>query len=59
MIVNPFKLAYVSVQVQNAAQLPSNLVLINGPFKTADIEMNLITCMNGPKYLHVMLLNEM
>ncbi len=34
-------------------QMPSNVVVINGPSKTADIEMNLITGVHGPKFLYV------
>ena len=32
---------------------PSNVVLISGPSRTADIAMELILGMHGPKELHI------
>ncbi|HVX86826.1 MAG TPA: lactate utilization protein [Phycisphaerae bacterium] len=49
------------VQQQSAKNpggiLPSNIVVINGPSKTGDIEMKLVVGVHGPKYLYVLLLD--
>lgn len=42
----------------NGGTMPSNAVVINGPSKTGDIEMKLVTGVHGPKYLCVILLGE-
>jgi L-lactate dehydrogenase complex protein LldG len=39
-------------------KLPSNLVLVTGPSKTGDIELKLTTGVHGPKYWHVVIVDE-
>ncbi len=40
------------------AQMPSNVVLVSGPSKTADIEMTLAFGVHGPKSLVVLILKD-
>jgi L-lactate utilization protein LutC len=47
------------VMKETGGKLPSNVVVINGPSKTADIEMNLVTGVHGPKYVYVVLIEGM
>ncbi|RMH00530.1 MAG: hypothetical protein D6706_03745 [Chloroflexi bacterium] len=53
-------LAALSAQLQKdfGAAMPSGLVLISGPSKTADIEQTLTIGVHGPGELHVILINE-
>jgi L-lactate dehydrogenase complex protein LldG len=39
-------------------KLPSAINFITGPSRTADIEMQLVTGVHGPKELYVFLINE-
>jgi len=48
--------AFNRIRQDNAGQMPSNVVVINGPSKTSDIESNLVTGVHGPKYVYVLLL---
>ncbi len=41
-----------------AGKMPSNVVIINGPSKTADIEMNLVTGVHGPKFLYAVVIDD-
>ena len=40
------------------SDLPSNMVFITGPSKTADIEGELVTGVHGPEAVHIMLVEE-
>jgi L-lactate dehydrogenase complex protein LldG len=40
-------------------KMPSNVVVINGPSKTGDIEMKLVTGVHGPKYLYTIVIDGM
>ena len=39
-------------------RMPSNVVIINGPSKTADIEMKLVTGVHGPKFLYAVIIDD-
>ena len=39
-------------------RMPSNVVIINGPSKTADIEMSLVTGVHGPKFLYAVVIED-
>ncbi len=49
--------AMVLLARDTGGNMPSNVVIINGPSKTSDIEMNLVTGVHGPKFLSVMVVD--
>lgn len=50
--------AMPKILLDNNGQMPSNAVVINGPSKTGDIEMKLVTGVHGPKYLCAIVLSD-
>ncbi len=57
-VVDYLDKAYLSIQEKYNKKLPSQITLITGPSRTADIEKTLILGAHGPKELHVFLLNN-
>lgn len=57
-VVEYLDAAYMGIQKKYKNKLPSQISLITGPSRTADIEKTLILGAHGPKELHVFLLNE-
>ncbi len=43
---------------QDAGEMPSEVVLITGPSKTADIGMKLVTGIHGPGYVHIAVVGD-
>ena len=57
-VVDYLDKAYLGIQDKYKNNLPSQITLITGPSRTADIEKILILGAHGPKELHVFLLNN-
>ena len=54
-LINTLEEAYQNITVKYAGNLPSQLLLITGPSRTADIEKTLTLGAHGPKELHIYL----
>lgn len=52
-LVDYLESAYFGIQKKYGAELPSQVTLITGPSRTADIEKTLVLGAHGPKKLHV------
>lgn len=50
--------AYLGIREKYKTRLPSQITLITGPSRTADIEKTLVLGAHGPKELHVFILNN-
>lgn len=57
-LVMDLKDAFNMIQVKYADRLPSNLTVITGPSRTADIEKTLVLGAHGPKELFVFLVDD-
>lgn len=57
-LVDYLESAYIAIQNKYKNDLPSQITLITGPSRTADIEKTLILGAHGPRELHVFLLNN-
>jgi len=57
-LVDFLEKAYSNIHNKYLNNLPSQITLITGPSRTADIEKTLVLGAHGPKKLHVFLLNN-
>ena len=48
----------LGIREKYKTRLPSQITLITGPSRTADIEKTLVLGAHGPKELHVFILNN-
>ena len=52
----PSALGFLGETYMKSAQRPSSVIVVTGPSRTADIELNLVTDVPGPKKLFIVLL---
>jgi L-lactate dehydrogenase complex protein LldG len=58
-VVMSLKKAFIELRNKYPAGLPSQLTLITGPSRTADIEKTLVMGAHGPKELYVFLIDDL
>jgi len=57
-LVDYLEAAYLGIKNKYGANLPSQVTLVTGPSRTADIEKTLVMGAHGPRELHVFLLQN-
>lgn len=58
-VVMSLKKAFIELRIKYPNGLPSQLTLITGPSRTADIEKTLVMGAHGPKELYVFLIDDL